>query len=589
VDLAHQLEPGDAGHLDVAQHEVEPARGDALERLAGIAGRGDLVAGAREDALECTPVQLFVVDDQDVGTAQRALQSGGGARAVYAGRARGSSLACRAAVKCLDSGTDEGAVETSIPSRGAGEAPATPTDGPGLVLLIDDEPLLLRALQRILRADGHETVLAETPAEAWRTLHEPELDVVLLDLFLGGHDGLEVLDRIKRERPEVEVVMMTGHASVESAVGCMRHGAFDYLAKPFDDVHRVRTTVRKAIERRRLVRRNRELEAELRDRGAGPPLVGRSPAMRRLVRTLESLRASESNVLVTGESGTGKELVARAIHAGSPRAAGPFVPVDCGALPETIIESELFGHEKGAFTGAVGSPGLFRMAQAGTLFLDEVGEIPAHVQAKLLRALQHKEVRPVGASGAVPVDLRIVTATHRDLAAMVEVGHFRMDLFYRLNVLRIEIPPLRERREDIPLLAHHFAHKHRRPGCAPVEIEPDAIERLVRYDWPGNVRELENAIESALALAQGPRLTVRDFALPAPAASFWQAPREDSLPLSLEAYERCALERALEECDGDARAAAARLGVGRSTFYRKLQRHAIKLSRPGLSGARPIR
>jgi DNA-binding NtrC family response regulator len=456
----------------------------------------------------------------------------------------------------------------------------------GVVLVLDDEELLLRALERILRPEGHEVRCARSLAEARPHLDDPALDVVLLDLVLGEADGLDVLDLVVRESLEVEVIVMTGHASVESAVGCMRRGAFDYLAKPFDDVHRVRAAVRQAVERRQLVRRNRELERELRERGGAPALVGRSPRLRALQRKVESLRHNESNVLVQGESGTGKELVARALHAASPRSAGPFVPVDCGALPESIVESELFGHERGAFTGAVGAPGLFRRAHRGTLFLDEVGEIPLAVQARLLRALQSREVRPVGGSDAVPVDIRVVAATNRDLAAMVEEGRFRLDLYYRLNVVRIDVPPLRERMEDVPLLAAHFLAKHRREGVPGALLEPDALERLGRYAWPGNVRELENAIESALALARGPRLRAADLPLGLPAAAEVRA-RPDHLPLDLDAYERCALERALAEAGGDATEAARRLGIGRSTFYRKLARHALRPGR-ALSGGAAI-
>jgi two-component system response regulator HydG len=448
---------------------------------------------------------------------------------------------------------------------------------------VDDEPLMLRALGRILREDGHRLVLAESPEAAEATLHDPDLDVALLDLFIGSASGLELLDRIKREHAEIECVVMTGHASIESAVGCMRRGAFDYLAKPFDDVHRVRTTVQKAIERRRLLRRNRELEERLGDQARAPGLVGHSPAMRRLARTIESLRHNESHVLIQGESGTGKELVARAIHASSRRHAGPFVPVDCGALPESIIESELFGHERGAFTGAVGAPGLFRMAHGGTLFLDEIGELPLAMQAKLLRALQHKEVRPVGGSNPVPVDLRVVSATHRDLAAMVDTNRFRMDLFYRLNVVRIEIPPLRERMEDVPLLVQHFLDEKRRAG-SPVEgVGEDAFAHLLAHDWPGNVRELENVLESALALARGPWLRAADLPLgrnrrtTAPARTRDDAPELANLPLSLDAYERSALERALREAGGSATDAARRLGIGRSTFYRKLGKHGLRV------------
>jgi two-component system response regulator HydG len=452
----------------------------------------------------------------------------------------------------------------------------TGEQAPGLVLLVDDEPLLLRSLRRILESDGHRTALADCAEAAEPALASPDLAVVLLDVFLGASSGLDLLDRLKRERPEVEVVVMTGHASIESAIGCIRRGAFDYLAKPFDDVYRVKTTVKKALERRRLVQRNRALEEELRDKAATPELVGHCPAMHALQRTIHSLRHNESHVLIQGESGTGKELVARAIHLNSPRAAEVFVPVDCGALPETIIESELFGHQKGAFTGAVGAPGLFRMADRGTLFLDEVGEIPASVQAKLLRALQHKEVRPVGSSTTVPVDIRVISATHRDLAEMVAESRFRTDLYYRLNVVRIEIPPLRERREDIPLLVHHFLCKHGGERTPVEGIEDAALELLVDADWPGNVRELENVIESALAMASGPRLRVADLQVRRPEVRGLTLPSCEPLPLSLEAYERAAMERALRENGGDASAAARSLGIGRSTFYRKLSRHGIR-------------
>jgi DNA-binding NtrC family response regulator len=448
---------------------------------------------------------------------------------------------------------------------------------PGAVLLIDDEPLLLRSLRRTLEGEGYRTALAESADAALSRLAEFDPDVVLLDLGLGGDSGLVLLDRLKREWAEVEVIVITGNASIESAVGCIRSGAFDYLAKPFDD-HRVRTTVRRAIERRQLVRRNRELEQQLRERGAGPELIGRSPRMRALARMIASLGHNESHVLIRGESGTGKEIVARALHAASPRAGRRFVPVDCGALPESIIESELFGHAKGAFTGATGAPGLFRVANGGTLFLDEIGELPAAVQVKLLRALQEKEVRPVGSAESVPVDLRIVAATHRDLERMIAEGAFRTDLFYRLDVVRIEIPPLRERREDVPLLVSHFIAKHARRAHPISGIEDDALELLCAHDWPGNVRELENVIESALALAPGPRVRAADLPRERRAPSRSDRPAV-ALPLSLARYECAALERALAEAHGDARTAARLLGIGRSTLYRKLGRHGLRARR----------
>ncbi len=450
----------------------------------------------------------------------------------------------------------------------------------GRILLVDDEPLFVRSMDRILRPERHTLMAASNWAELEPRLADPTLDLVLLDLVLGTVDGIAVLERIKALRPDLEVIVLTGHASVESAVGCMRLGAFDYLEKPVGDIHRVRNTVRRAIERRRLVHRTRMLEQELAGRDGAPELIGGVPSMRAIVRMIESLRHNESNVLVQGESGTGKEIVARAIHAASRRKDRTFVPVDCGALPESIIESELFGHEKGAFTGAVGAPGLFRVADGGTLFLDEIGEILPSVQAKLLRALQQKEVRPVGATHAVRVDIRVICATNRDLSEMVAEGSFRQDLYYRLNVVRIELPPLRERSEDVALLAQHLLHKHRRLDSPVRGFTPEALERLCRQPWPGNVRELENAIESALALAQDERLGVADFRdghlpLPVLAAKSVGA----AVPLSLEAYERLALERALEESRGDASEAARRLGIGRSTLYRKLSKHGIEAGR----------
>jgi two-component system response regulator HydG len=531
---------------------------------------------------ECTAIQLFVVYDEDVRSAQKSsseVRRGGGF----------SVGSCLDAFKRPETGTDT--IAMAAPDRSPREpwSPGRPADSAPFVMLVDDEPLLLRSLSRILNDCGYRTELAETPESAEPMLADPRLAVVLLDVLLGRTSGLDLLERIKRERPEVEVIMMTGHASIESAVGCIRRGAFDYLAKPFDDPHRIRNTVGKAFERRELVQRNRELEKELEDRSCTPELVGNAPKMRTLARTIHSLRHNESHVLIQGESGTGKELVARAIHGSSPRSAGDFVPVDCGALPETIIESELFGHEKGAFTGAVGSPGLFRIADGGTLFLDEIGEVPLHVQARLLRALQNKEVRPVGAAAPVSVDNRVVSATHRDLAEMVSQGSFRADLFYRLNVVRVEIPPLRERREDIPLLVHHFLDKHHTESSRVEGIDDNALEVLVESDWPGNVRELENVMESALALAPGPRLRIADLPPTRRRPQRGSAAACAELPLSLQAYERCALERALAESGGDATAAARRLGIGRSTFYRKLAKHALGSGEEGGEPRRSIR
>jgi len=445
----------------------------------------------------------------------------------------------------------------------------------GFVLIVDDEPLVPQSLQKVLQRAGYATAIAESAEEAEPFLEDPRLDVAMLDLQTGNGRAFDLLERIKGSNPEIEVVAMTGYASIESAVRSIRCGAFEYLEKPFNDLQHIRMTLAKALEHRRRASRNQEPEGESRGQALIPELVGNSAAMRRLARTIESLQHNESHVLLQGESGTGKELVASAIHNASPRSVGGFVPVDCGALPETIIESELFGHEKGAFTGALGAPGLFRMANRGTLFLDEIGEIPPNVQAKLLRALQHKEIRPVGSATPVPVDIRVISATHRDLAMMVDEGRFRTDLFYRLNVVRIEIPPLRARRDDIPLLVHHFLRKHGRENSRIEGIEESALERLAASDWPGNVRQLENTIESALALAPGPRLRAVDLTLGRSARRPVLSSALDELPITLEAYERCALDRALAKSGGDATAAARLLGIGRSTFYRKLAKHSL--------------
>ncbi len=465
-------------------------------------------------------------------------------------------------------------MQSRPPSRGLRTSGSRARGEAGRVLVVDDEPLLLRALRRTLEAQGHRVISAGSAEEAFPLLLEPELDVAVVDLRLGARSGLDVLAHARRTMPELPVIVVSGHGSIALAVRAMRLGAFDFLSKPADLHERLVEVVADAVARSRLGRVARGVESP-RAIAAGPALVGASPAFQGLVRTVEGLRASESSVLLRGESGTGKEIVARALHAASPRATGPFVPVDCGALPPSLIESELFGHERGAFTGALGAPGLFRRAHGGTLFLDEVGEIPLVMQARLLRALQEREVRPVGAAGTVAVDIRVISATHRDLEAMVATGQFRADLYYRLHVVRIDLPPLRERREDLPLLVRHFLAKHRRPG-SPVEgVEPEALDRLLRHDWPGNVRELENAIESALALARGPRLRAADLRIARDAAQATSPRPSTAIALSLAAYERCAIERALDETGGDATRAARLLGLGRSTLYRKLARHGI--------------
>ncbi len=444
------------------------------------------------------------------------------------------------------------------------------------VLVADDEPGLVRGLRRQLERGGYAVLEASDVGLVRAQLaHEPE--IVLLDLRLGVTSGLELLGELRERRPDTEIIVMTGYASIDSAVACMRAGAFDYLEKPFADPHRVLQTLGRALERRRL--RVRSLEGELVRRSAIERVVAQSASMKRVLQTVRDLATNESNVLIEAESGTGKELIARAIHETSPRSHGPFVPVDCGALPEGMIEGELFGYLRGAFTGAVrDSEGLFRAAHGGTLFLDEIGELPLALQSKLLRAIQEREVRPLGATEAQAIDVRLVAATNRDLAAEVRAGRFRADLFYRLRVVSLALPPLRERPEDVAVLASHFVERAAR-GTKVIGLEPEALERLIAHTWDGNVRELENTIEAAIALAQGTRITAADLRL----SSFGEPrakPPED-IELSLASYERVCLEEALRRCQGDVRSAARLLGIGRSTFYRKLERRGPDGSEDG--------
>ncbi len=455
------------------------------------------------------------------------------------------------------------------------DAPAgAPANRPA-VLLVDDEAPLLRTLRRMIAPEGFEVREATEPAAVAEQLRlEPEL--VLLDLQLGEVSGLELIREIRRQCPDSQIIVMTGYASVDSAVRCMRAGAFDYLEKPFSDRHRVVQTLRRALETRALRVRNRELEGELGRRFTLEGIVSESPGMRRVMQTVRDLAENESNVLLEAESGTGKERVARAIHATSPRREGPFIPVDCGALPPGIAEGELFGYERGAFTGAVRSAvGLFRSAHGGTLFLDEIGELLPELQSKLLRAIQEREVKPLGADALVAFDVRIIAATNRDLAAEVRASRFRADLYYRLRVVAIELPPLRDRPEDIPPLTAHFLRTYER-GSRVTGIEPEALEVLLSHRWEGNVRELENTIEASVALAPGPRLTPADLDLAGLGRQPRSVVRPQGIELSLPGYERACLEEALRQSAGDVRRAAALLGIGRSTLYRKLREHGVR-------------
>src|SRR5512140_1131678 len=460
------------------------------------------------------------------------------------------------------------------------------------VLLVDDEPTLLRALESLLRKKGYDVTGLDSPIVATQKLAQEDYDVALLDIKMPQLSGLELLSAVKHRRPEVEVIMMTGHATVETALAAVRAGAYDYLTKPFDDVEVVARAVAKAAERKMLFDRNRQLETALREREGvpGEGLVGSSAPMREVTRMIEAVAYSSTTVLVTGDSGTGKELVARALHARSPRKAHPFIALNCGALTETLLESELFGHVKGAFTGAQrDQKGLFDAADGGTIFLDEIGDIPPPTQVRLLRVLQEGEIKRVGAADSVKVDVRVIAATHRDLPKLVKAGKFREDLFYRLNVINIPLPPLRDRVDDIPLLAHHFLRRYaERLGKKVRSVSPDAIELLTSYRWPGNVRELENAIERAVVLCRGDTILPGD--LP-PAITGRTAPLVREAPASgdeaawlslsyaaakeqaLRRFEKGYVDALMKSCDNNISAAARKAGMDRSNFKRVLRKY----------------
>ena len=375
-------------------------------------------------------------------------------------------------------------------------------------LIIDDESGVRQSLGLILEDEGYEVATAADADQGLRAARAERFDVVLCDVRMPGRGGLEILEQLIAAQPDATVLVMSAFGQIEQALEAVRKGAWDYLAKPFTG-QELLLAIRKADERERLRRENRRLRRALSHGGAGVSIAAASAAMREVFELVERAAEYKTTVLVTGESGAGKEVVARAVHGLSDRASEPYVAVNCGAIPEALIESELFGHARGAFTGAEhDSPGMFREADGGTLFLDEVGELQPPIQVKLLRALQEQEVRPVGAAKTFPVDVRIVAATTRDLEQMVAEGRFRADLFYRLNVFRIHVPALRERPEDVPVLADQLLAAHaRRIGKAVDPLERDLLDALAAYPWPGNVRELENSLERALILARGRRIT----------------------------------------------------------------------------------
>jgi len=441
------------------------------------------------------------------------------------------------------------------------------------ILVVDDEAPMRESLKDWLTEDGYEVGLAAGGEQAIAMVRERDWDVILLDLKMPGMDGLETLRRLKGEDlgTDAQVIIMTAYGTIDTAVQAMKEGAFDYLLKPFDP-DQVEMEIQRIISHRELLMENLLLRQKLEERTEFDEIVGRSEPMQRIFQLIRKVAPTDSTVLITGESGTGKELIARAIHANSPRCYRPFIAVSCGALPDSILESELFGYERGAFTGAMHTKrGRFELAHQGTLFLDEVGDISLKTQVDLLRVLQEREFCRLGGHEPVKVDVRILAATNRDLKKAIAENRFREDLYYRLNVICIQVPALRERKEDIPLLAESFIRKHSLAmNREPVRMAPSALKLLMEYDWPGNVRELENVIERALVIGKGNQILPED--LPFPRSGEPCQPQ----PKSLKAMEKLHIERILEETGWNIRQAARVLEIDRQTLYNKMRRYQIE-------------
>jgi DNA-binding NtrC family response regulator len=440
------------------------------------------------------------------------------------------------------------------------------------VLVVDDEAYARQLCSEVVGRGGFLVHAVSTTEQALEALDQAPMDIVLTDLKVPQLGGIELLKRIRAAYPQVAVMVLTQYGTIESAVEATRLGAVDYVTKPFH-VEELRTKLERVVRGIELNQENRVLREQLRTRPGFGGLVGASIKMQRVYKVIEKVSQHGYPVLILGESGTGKELVARSIHFLGPRRERPFAPVDCSALVPTLIESELFGYVRGAFTGAEKSKqGLLEAAEGGTLFLDEIGDLPVDLQAKLLRALQEKEIKPVGSTDRVAINVRVMAATNRDLESAIRGGTFRQDLYYRLNVVQIKLPPLRERKVDIPLLVNAFLEKFSAPDRPTRTISEDAMRQLMAYDWPGNVRELENAIERAVALGSGPILHLGDLPSNLQYASAQGLPEKDEL-VPLEELERRAIFRALRETGGDKLAAARLLGIGKTTLYRKLKQY----------------
>ncbi|WP_073040317.1 sigma-54-dependent transcriptional regulator [Desulfacinum infernum] len=454
------------------------------------------------------------------------------------------------------------------------------------ILIVDDEKIARDNLEYVLRKEGYDVVAVDSGFRAFKELERSEFDLVMTDLRMERVDGMDVLERTKELYPETEVIVVTGYATVSSAVEAMKKGAYHYLPKPYK-LDEVRILVRKALERRELEKEVRELRRQVKREAGGPVIIGKSEKMQQLLRMVEQIAPTDTNVLILGETGTGKELVARAVHAKSERCDRPFLAINCGAFTEELLANELFGHEKEAFTGARSTKkGLLESAQGGTVFLDEIGEMPPTMQVKLLRVLQERRLIRVGGTEEIPVDIRVVAATNRNLLKEVKKGRFRQDLYYRLNVITLYVPPLVERRDDIPLLCRHFLEKFSREQKKEIrEISEDVLDVLTHYEFPGNVRELENIMERAVALAQGDRIEVSHLP-PDLQQLTLRVPRPARREfLTLEEYEKDYILWVLKKVKGNKTKAAEILGIDRVSLWRRLKRFGLQ-EEPGGSRSR---
>jgi DNA-binding NtrC family response regulator len=443
------------------------------------------------------------------------------------------------------------------------------------ILIVDDESSIRAACADVAEHCGMKATAVATAAEALEVLEQSVVDILLTDLKLQDTSGLDLLKRVADSHPSVPVIVLTQYGTIDSAVAATRLGAIDYVTKPFR-IEELRARLERATRAVELQQENQLLREQLRTRPGFGGIIGVSEKMQRVYKVIQKVSQHHYPVLILGESGTGKELVARSIHFSGARKDRPFVPVDCSSLVPTLIESELFGHVKGAFTGAQhGKQGLLEAANGGTLFLDEIGDMPIYLQAKLLRVLQEREVKPVGSTERRRIDVRVMAATNRDLDHAIRTGTFRQDLYFRLNVVQVKLPALRERKSDIPLLVMAFLDKFSDPQLPARTISEEAMRRLISYDWPGNVRELENCIERAVALGSGPLLHVGDLPTSLQYPTSDRVPQKDEL-LPIDELERRAILRTLRETSGDKLAAARILGIGKTTLYRKLKQYHVE-------------